>query len=245
MRRFSVVRGRTPVAWFVVCVIAALSGGAVSLAQPPSAAELSESTRLDGLAAVLGGTDQLDPPRPILQSDVELRARLLLLSRDSERALFSELPESLLKATLDELIGEQLIAIEAERVQIAASRPADIARELANIEQEAGGRRALVRLLARLDASQLELETVALRRALISAFLRANLEGVNVVTDAEVAARLRVDGTLLAESSNDVGATRAAVRAQLEKQALARNIEHWVHVLRARTRVRVFAYASP
>ena len=55
---------------------------------------------IDGLAAVLGGTDPLDPPRPILQSDVELRARLALLPQDSERALFAELPRSLLKAAL-------------------------------------------------------------------------------------------------------------------------------------------------
>ena len=198
---------------------------------------------IDGLAAVLGGTDPLDPPRPILQSDVELRARLALLPRDSERALFSELPRSLLKAALDELIGEQLIAIEAERVQIAVPRPSDIARELANIEREAGGRRVLVRLLARLDASQVELETMALRRAVISAFLRANLEGVNVVTDAEIDARMRAAGTSYVDESPE--AARAAVRADLEQEALTRNIEHWVRVLRARTRVRVLAYASP
>ena len=227
----------------MLLVLAALSGGAVLRAQPPSAAGPGETALIDGLAAVLGGTDPLDPPRPILQSDVELRARLALLPRDSERALFSELPGSLLKATLDELIGEQLIAIEAERVQIALPRAADIARELANIEQEAGGRRALVRLLARLDASQLELEAMALRRVLISAFLRANLEGVTVVTDAEVDARMRATASRSPGESPE--GTRAGVRASLENEALARNIEHWVRVLRARTRVRVFAYASP
>jgi hypothetical protein len=223
--------------------VAALSLPGVLRAAPPSAAETSEALLLDGLAAVLGGTDPLDPPRPILQSDVELCARLALLPRDSERALFAELPRSLLRATLDQLIGEQLIAIEAERVQIAAPRPADIARELSNIEREAGGRRALVRLLARLDASQVELEAMALRRAVISAFLRANLEGVNVATDAEVDARLRAAGDDFAGESRQ--SARAAVRALLEQEALTRNIEHWVRVLRARTRVRVLAYASP
>ena len=227
----------------VLCGLAALSGEAGLWAQPPSAAQGTEPVLIDGLAAVLGGTDPLDPPRPILQSDVELRARLALLPQDSERALFAELPRSLLKAALDELIGEQLIAIEAERVQIAAPRSMDIAHELGNIEREAGGRRGLVRLLARLDASQLELEAMALRRALISAFLRANLEGVNVVTDAEVDARMRSAGSSWSDESPE--AARAAVRAALMQEALTRNIEHWVRVLRARTRVRVFAYAAP
>jgi hypothetical protein len=174
-----------------------------------------------------------------LRSDVELRARLSLLGHDSEHALFGALPASLLRATLDELLGEQLIAIEAERVQIAAPRASAVAEELTAIEHEAGGHRSIVRLLARLDASQLELEAMARRRALISAFLRANLEGVSVVTDREVEQRLAAQPERYA--ADTAVARVAAARADLAKEALARNIEQWVRVLRARTRVRIFA----
>ena len=194
---------------------------------------------IDGLAAVLGGVDPLDTPRPILQSDVELRARLALLGRDAERGVYMPLPHSLLRATLDELIGEQLIALEAERVQIPSPRAAEVERELQVIERDAGGATAIAGLLSRLDATRADLEALALRRAMVSAFLRANLEGVTVVTEAEV------ENRLLAEPERFAGeqpaAVRAAVRAVLAREALTRNIGHWVRVLRARTRVRVFA----
>lgn len=208
-------------------------------AQPPTAAQFGEPMLIDGLAAVLGGADALDTPRAILQSDVELRARLALLGRDAQRGLYMPLPHSLLRATLDELIGEQLIAVEAERVQIPAPRATDIGHELAVIERDAGGAGALAELLSRMDASRADLEAMALRRAMVSAFLRANLEGVTVVTEAEIDDRLRAEPDRFASERPE--GMRAAVRAALAREALTRNIEHWVRVLRARTRVRVFA----
>jgi hypothetical protein len=215
------------------------NGAAGVLAQPPTAAQFGESLVIDGLAAVLGGADPLDTPRAILQSDVELRARLALLGRDPERGMHAPLPHSLLRATLDELIGEQLIAVEAERVQIPAPRADDVGHELSVIERDAGGASVIAELLSRTDAARADLEAMALRRAMVGAFLRANLEGVTVVTEAEVDERLR------AEPERFVGeqalSVRAAVRAVLAREALTRNIGHWVRVLRARTRVRVFA----
>lgn len=220
------------------------TAGAEPVTATTTAVEAGEAHTLDGLAAVLGGEKPLEPARIILQSDVELRARLLLLGRGSERALFGELPRSLLRATLAELIGEHLIAIEAERVRIAPPGAADVQRELEEIERQAGGHREVVRLLAWLEASRVELEVMAERRASIGAFLRANLEGVNVVTEAEVDARVRDDSARFAAETPM--AARAAMRAALAKEALRRHIDHWVRVLRARTRVRIFAhYDSP
>jgi hypothetical protein len=162
-----------------------------------------------------------------------------LLARDAERGMSAPLPHSLLRAMLDELIGEQLIAVEAERVQIPAPRAADINIELQTIEREAGGAAIIAELLSHMDASRSDLEAMALRRAMVSAFLRANLEGVTVVTEAEVDDRLRAEPERFASERPE--AVRSAVRALLAHEALTRNIEHWVRVLRARTRVRVFA----
>lgn len=220
-----------------LCAMVPAWPAASVFAQSP--AQFGEPILIDGLAAVLGGADTLDAPRPILHSDVELRARLALLARDAERGMSAPLPHSLLRATLDELIGEQLIAVEAERVQIPAPRAADIDVELQAIEREAGGATAIAELLSHMDASRSDLEAMALRRAMVSAFLRANLEGVTVVTEAEVDDRLRAEPERFASERPE--AVRSAVRAVLAHEALTRNIEHWVRVLRARTRVRVFA----
>jgi hypothetical protein len=208
-------------------------------AQAVSGSPVGARVLVDGVAAVLGGGSALEPARTILQSDVELRARLLLLNRGYERAFMPQLPRSLLAATLNELIGEHLIAIEAERVRIVLPGQTEVQRELLQIEREADGPIELMELLSWLGASQTELAAMAERRALIAAFLRANLEGVSVVTDAEVDARLQDDPQGYAAESPE--AARAAARAAVAKEAFQRHIEHWVRVLRARTRVRVLA----
>jgi hypothetical protein len=228
-----------------------LSSPLAAFAQPPSASSASTLVRVDGIAAIVGGAEANEGQRTILRSDVELRARLSLLGHDVTHALLGELPASLLAATLDELLGEQLIATEAERVEIAKPSPNEIARERRNIEHEAGGRRAVLQLLGRLDATESELDTMAARRALISAFLRANLEGVTIVTENEIDARLRGEGARTsppppsaadeADASPSAIETREEARAAIAKEALTRNVERWVRVLRARTRVRVLA----
>jgi hypothetical protein len=232
--------------------------GGLALAQPiafalPPAAAGAQLVTLDGVAAIVGGAEPGETARTILRSDVELRARLALLRRDVTRALLGELPASLLAATLNELLGEQLIAAEAVRVQVAKPRPADIAREKLTLVQEAGGWHAVAQLLARFDVGDAELEDTARRRALISAFLRANLEGASVVTENQVDERLRADaagsGNALRIKPGEPGfvppssdpAVRAAARAAISQEELARNIERWVRVLHARTRVRVLA----
>lgn len=251
MRAATTRRSRTNESSWIVCGLCALlTAGAIvaraeaQVSEPPLAARGAGVNLVDGLAAVLGGADPLEPTRSVLQSDVELRARLSLLGQDSGRAIFAELPRSLLHATLDELIGEHLIAIEAERVKITPPSRADVIGALTEMELEAGGRGQLTRLLSWIGASQSELDTMAERRALIGAFLRANLEGVSVVTDAEVETRLHSDPGRFATLSPE--AARETVRALLAQEALRRTIEHWVRVLRARTRVRVFAvYDAP
>jgi hypothetical protein len=210
-----------------------------ALAQPPTAAALAPPVPIDGLAAVLGGNQPGDTPRSILRSDVELSARLSLLALDPDRAVLGELPGSLLRATLDELLGEQLIAAEAERVQIAPPSASEVTAELAAIQEEAGGEHAILRLLARLDASRVELEAMARRRALIGAFLRANLEGIGTVTARDIDTRLEADAARYA--ALDPMQARAAAKAMIERETLRRNIERWVRVLRARTPVRILA----
>lgn len=74
--------------------------------------------RADGIAAVIGGSAPGPSVDVILRSDVELRARIAL-SGQSERATgFEPLPLPLLRAALDQLVGEALIAREAERVRV-------------------------------------------------------------------------------------------------------------------------------
>jgi len=198
----------------------------------------ASSPRADGLAAVVGGTGPGPEVDVILRSDVELRARIALSgSRVGEPSL-GRLPPSLLRATLAEIIGEHLIAREARRVQAVTPGAAELLRERSRLETEGGGKARLSALLAAVQASWAEIDAVAARRALVAAFLSANLEGATIVTEAEVQrafeqSRERYVGVDPAQAKKELS-------ARLAREALDQSIGRWVSVLRARTAVRVY-----
>jgi hypothetical protein len=193
---------------------------------------------LDGLAAVIGG----DAPGPgvdtVLRSDIELRARIAWAARQDGDAAHDPLPNSLLAAALQEIIGEHLIAREAKRVQAATPTGTDIERERRRLYKNAGGPDRMQALLAAIGASEGELDQIARRRALVGAFLSANLEGVTVVTDAEVEQAYEHERDAFAGRERE--AALSELRARLSREALDRTIERWVAVLGTRTPVRVY-----
>jgi hypothetical protein len=201
-------------------------------------AQIPVATRVDGVAAAVGGNAG-ESAAVILQSDVELRARMLLLGHDEEAALHLELPSGLLSAALRELIGEKLIAREAERVQITRPTQAMVAEEKSRLVSSAGGLERVRVLLSAIGASAAELDGMAERRALVGAFLRANLEGTTLITEREIDLQIAKDSARYADENPTL--VRAEVRAILAREALARNIERWVRVLRARVQVRIYA----
>jgi hypothetical protein len=202
-----------------------------------AAARADAPVRLDGLAAVVGGHAPGPGVDTILQSDVELRARIAWSARGTADPAHDPLPDRLLAAAREELIGELLIAREARRVQAASPSAADIERERRRLVRSAGGAERLQALLAALSASADELDAIARRRALVGAFLSANLEGVTVVTDAEVERAYGEERGALEGLDRETALTE--LRARLAREALDRTIERWVAVLRSRTPVRV------
>lgn len=223
----------SPLAACLVALALARAPGALAApAEPPSAAPLP--VRLDGIAAVVGAIAPAEGADVVLRSDVELRARLSLAAETSGDIPRGPLPEALLAASLQEIIGELLIAREARRVQIALPTTAEAQREKDRLVRSAGGAARTVTLLSDLGAREEELDAIARRRVLVAAFLRVNLEGVTTVTQAELEQALasRAEGTSLEQ-----------LRADLAKAALERAVKRWVVMLRARIPVRV--YGSP
>lgn len=215
--------------------------GALALSLPATGhAQRSEGggTRVEGIAALVGGTAPGPGTEAILRSDVVLRARMRLAGRTA-RLPVGPVPQALLAATLDELVGEVLIAREADRLR--AERPSDerIAEARGRLERSAGGAPRLAALLRAVGAEPEEVDAMARRRAYVDAFLRANLEGSTVVSDAQVE---RVHA--LGEhpfAGRPLPAVREALRAWITQQVLQRDVRRWIEVLRSRTPVRVLA----
>lgn len=194
--------------------------------------------RLDGLAAVVGGHAPGPGADAILQSDVELRARIAWSARGTADPARDPLPARLLSAALQEITGELLIAREARRVQAATPSGADVERERRRLLKSAGGAERVQALLVGLSASVDEIDAIARRRALVGAFLSANLEGVTVVTDAEAERAYEHEKSEF--EGRDRQAALSELRSRLSREALDRTIERWVAVLGSRTPVRVY-----
>ena len=195
--------------------------------------------RLDGVAALVGAAAPGPTADVVLRSDVELRARLSLLGKVEDPTALSPLRQSLLRATLAEMVGELLIAREARRLSAATPGPTEIERERMRLVLTAGGQSRLRALMLALSADEDELVAIARRRALVASFLSATLEGVTDVTEAALDQALAEDPVLATGQTREQA--RVELRARLSRQALDRTIARWVAVLRARTEVHLYA----
>ncbi|HJL01425.1 MAG TPA: hypothetical protein RMH85_08670 [Polyangiaceae bacterium LLY-WYZ-15_(1-7)] len=220
-------------AWLVL-LVAGLAGAAPTEAQ--------RAVRGDGIAAIVGATTPRADATVLLHSDVDLRARLRL-TRELSEVPTGPLPAGLLRATLGELVGEALIAREAQRVQVATPTEADVREERRRLEGLAGGADRLRAVLEAVGASEREIDAMAERRALVRVFLEANLEGSARVSDEALERAFEAgEHPFIGQELEDV---REPMRVWLGRRRMAEAVERWVQVLRTRTPVRILAaYAA-
>jgi hypothetical protein len=211
-----------------------------------------------GLACALGARAQSEAPLPqealvaivgaetpqpgtdlVLLSDVELRARMDL----GPAGLRTRPTRALLAATLDEILGEVLIAREAARLHAAEPTDAEVRAQRDRLAATLGGEAALGQLLAQVGTDPDELEQMSRRRAIVDAFLRANLEGTTQVSDARVEEVFASGEHPFSGMSLD--AIRESLRAWLAVRALSADVARWVEVLRHRTTVRILFALDP
>ena len=210
-------------------------------AAPYTLAQDSPSTgalRVEGVAVRVGERGTAAPV-VFLLSDVELRARLRLAGESRGPLPLAELPSELLRATLDELVGEALISREGERVQLPEPSDNAVRREVRRLENLGGGAERTAALLRALGASPDELRTSARRRAQASIFLESNLQADAAVDDLELE-RVYESGEhpFIGQELDDV---REAMRVWLLRSRIAGAVERWVEALSARETVVYFA----
>lgn len=215
----------------------AASGADRALAQ--EGAQEAASVRVDGVAALVGGASPGTGVDVILRSDVELRARMALSGRTSGELPLGRLPAPLLKATLAEIVGEHLLAREARRVQVGNVSASDRETQRAQLVRGAGGDERMAALMRVLGVAGGEIDAIAERRALVAAFLRANLEGTTVVPAVEFERAWEVEREGIPPEERPTA--MKALRARLAREALDRAIARWVGVLTARTTVETYA----
>jgi hypothetical protein len=197
------------------------------------------ATRVDGLVAVVGALAPAPGVITILRTDVELRARVALAGAGVLDAAFASLSSSLLAATLDELIGEALIAHEADRLALEEPNAAALRAERKRFEQKAGGTARLIELMRTLGVQQRELEALVRRRAVVSAFLEGNLEGTLDVTAGELERAYNEEEHPFRD--RPLEEVREPLRSWVSQRRLERFVARWVKSLGDRTPHRVLA----
>lgn len=217
----------------LVLAVCCAHGVGVARAETPVA---PGTARMDGVAAIVGEGKALEERRVILRSDVELRARAKLTG-EVGRAVLGVLPESLLAATLDELIGEHLLAREAVRLGLAQPSAAAVRQQRKALGRSAGGESRLRELAVAMGVGARELAKIARRRAIVQGFLEANLVGSTEITRAELErAYAAGDHPFADRPLDEVG---AQLRTWLGQQSMRCAVHRWVAGLRGRAQVRI------
>ena len=192
---------------------------------------------LDGVVAVVGGLAPGPQVIAIFRSDVELRARMAILRERSVEVALGPLPENLLRASLSELMGEALIAVEAARLSLAPPSGVALAEERARLlgaGQRGGAARGLLRALG---VNARELDAWVERRAIVNGFLQANLEGTLDSSSTELARLFEAgDHPFVGQPFEQA---RARFAEWLAQQRMEHAVLRWVQSLTQRTQHRV------
>ncbi len=175
----------------------------------------------------------------VTRSDLELEARVLLVSRGAAAAVREALPEDTLAAVLDWLVSEHLLLAEAEQLEVAAVDPEAVARELAALAARLEGG-ALEDFLLRHEVTEADLARIFRRRVVVDGYVGSRLRLGMSISEAEVrrafeARRAEFDG-----SSYEW--VRPRLRAQLEREKREMLVAALVADLRSRAEVRVLVH---
>jgi hypothetical protein len=196
---------------------------------------LGRPVLIDGVAALVGGQAPGEGVLVILRSDVELRARLSLLSGGASSALSAPLSPDLLQATLSALLGESLITIEATRLGLSAPSAREVREQRARLML--AREKSFEELLDGLGVSSEEIDLIARQRAVVGEFLAVNLEGTLEVSESEMVRAFETEehpfqGLAYAEE-------RARFAAWLTQKRLNEAVGRWVLSLKERIPHRV------
>lgn len=195
--------------------------------------EVPGSVRADGLAAVVGGLAPGPGVISIYRSDVTLRARFALLRAGAAGAALGPLPRALLAASLDELVGEALVASESFRLSLAKPSAEQIRQERQRLALGVGGEAQLQEVARALQVNEAELLSIAEVRAVVSGFLTANLEGTLDISPSDLEQAFSEQSHPFGEGS--FAELKEPLRAWLVQRRMQAAVARWVESLRQRT----------
>lgn len=211
-------------------------GLAVGLASALCPSASAERVRVDGIAAIVGGTAPRTGTVVLYASDVELDAWLERARRHPDGLISDErLTPAELTAARERLVGAALLALEASRLRLDDLGEAQLAAAWRRFFERHGGARVIEGVVARLGLGNDELERYVRRQGVARAFILASSEQGGLVTDAELEdAFARGEHPYV---GMDLDTVREAFRAFLLERRIEDETLRWTERLRLRVPV--------
>jgi hypothetical protein len=174
------------------------------------------------------------PPRAILLSRLTVEARIAMVARGAVEAAFRPIDREALRATLDWLLDQTLLADDAARLQLAEVTREQAAAELGRFQQRFPDRAAYARFLSDAELSDEEVAAVLARMLRVDRYLESRAGRGSFVADADVDDYVR-EHRLTA----DTRASREAVRSRMGEERVEAAVKDLLAELRARAEVRI------
>jgi hypothetical protein len=174
------------------------------------------------------------PARVITLTRLADEARIVLVSSGAVEAATRPVDAAALRATLEWLLDQTLLADDAARLQVAEVSRDEAAAELRRFRSRFPDPAAYARFLSATELTDDEVETVLARMLRVSRYLETRVGRAPVVADEDVARYAR-DHSLPVQGR----AGREAVRARIAEERVEAAVKDLLAELRGRADVRV------
>jgi hypothetical protein len=180
------------------------------------------------------------PPRIVTRTKLVEEARVALVSRGATAAATGPLDREALRAALEWLVDQMLLADEAARLRIDEVPREDVLAELRRFRARFAEAAAYERFLAASELTEEELLVTLARMVRVQRYVESRVGRTVRVGDDEVDRWLRDHGGAAA-----AGAAREAARAQLVEERARAQVRELLSELRSRAEIRVLEPVSP
>jgi len=198
-------------------------------ASPQRAAEGTEVERVVAVVRPPGSSEAT----VIALTRLEAESRVALITRGATLAATQPLDGPALRAGLDWLVDEVLLAAEAARLQIFEIDAVEREGELARFRARLGGAAAYAAFLERADLSEEELGAVLGRMLRVRRYVESRVTHAGQVSESELSAWLDEHAAALGTRDRD------AARVHLAERRVADEVAALLRDVRSRAEVRL------
>lgn len=214
---------------FIALVLAATAG------EPAPASAAAAERLVDEVVAVIRNPPSA-PPRVITLTKLQEEARIALVSRGATAAATGALDRAALRAALEWLLDQTLVADEAARLRVSEVGRDEVVADLKRFQDRFGSFADYARFLDTSDLTEEELLASLARMLRVERYVQSRVGRTARVGEDEV------DRWLESRGAPAAAAARQAARSQLAEERAGAQVRELLAELRGRAEIRVVGH---